>query len=199
MDKKSKTVENNSQKKADKWDLGGDTDSYNDPLLDCIVMLSKVHGHPVSRNVVRSGLPLVNNILTVELFPRAARRAGLSSRVLKQPLEQINPFTLPAILLLEDRRACILVSVDSEENSLTVVFPETGIGQEKVLFDEINKKYTGFAIFVRPEYRIQEQNVEEQVETPKNWFWGVIFKSWRIYRDVLFASFFINVFKTNIG
>jgi ABC-type multidrug transport system fused ATPase/permease subunit len=28
----------------------------------------------------------------------------------------------------------------------------------------------------------------------KHWFWGTIFKSWRIYRDVLVASFLINVF-----
>jgi len=178
---------------AESWKLGGDTDTHNDPLLDCIVMLSRVHGHPVSRNVVRAGLPLVNNALTVELFPRAARRAGLSSRVLRQPIETMNRFTLPAILLLEDRKACVLMDMDHESGMLTVVFPETGIGEEKVSREELEKVYSGFAIFVRPEFRIQEQNVDEQVETPRSWFWGVMFSSWKMYRDVLVASFLINV------
>ena len=185
-----------SKKSTDKenWKLGGDTDTHNDPLLDCIVMLSKVHGHPVSRNVVRAGLPLVNNVLTVELFPRAARRAGLSSRVLRQPLDTINQYTLPAILLLEDRKACVLVDKDPEGETLTVVFSETGIGEEKILREDIEKIYSGFSIFVRPEYKIKEQNIDQQTEAPRSWFWGVLFSSWKMYRDVLVASFFINVF-----
>jgi len=179
---------------AQEWKLGGDTDVHNDPLLDCLVLLSRVHGRPVSRNVVRAGLPLVNNALTVEHFPRAARRAGLSSRVLRQPIATINKLTLPAILLLEGRRACILTDVNMESATLTVVFPETGMGEEKLPLKDVEDIYTGFAIFIRPEYRISEENVEKQVERSRNWFWGVMFSSWRIYRDVLIASFLINVF-----
>ncbi|GAB4342860.1 MAG: type I secretion system permease/ATPase [Desulfobulbaceae bacterium] len=187
------TEENKNIDRMD-WKIGGDTDTHNDPLLDCIVLLSRIHGRPVSRNTVRAGLPLVNNALTVELFPRAARRAALSSRVLRQPLDSVNPFTLPAILLLEDRKACLLMKADPGDDTLTVVFPETGIGEEQLSREELEKAYTGFAIFVRPEYRIENQNIEQQVERPRSWFWGVIFSSWKMYRDVLIASFFINVF-----
>ncbi len=186
--KKKETAKNSD------WKIVGDTDTHSDPLLDCIVLLSKLHGHPVSRNAVRAGLPLVNNALTVELFPRAARRAGMSSRILRQPLNSINLFTLPVILLLEERRACVLVDIDDQEGTLTVIFPETGIGEEKVPFEEIEKMYSGFAVFVRPEYKIHEQNIDQQVETPKSWFWGVLFSSWKMYRDVLIASLLINIF-----
>jgi len=187
-------AENNRETENESWRLGGDTDTHYDPLLDCIVILSKIHGHPVSRNTVRAGLPLVNNVLTVELFPRAARRAGLSSRVLRQPVETINPYTLPAILLLKERKACVLMDLDPGEKILTVVFPETGIGEQQVPFEEFEKLYSGFAIFVRPEFRFEEQNIEEQVDTSRNWFWGVMFSSWKMYRDVLIASFLINIF-----
>lgn len=176
------------------WDIGADTDTHNDPLLDCLVLLSKIHGHPVSRNVVRAGLPLVNNALTVELFSRAARRAALSSRVLKQPLENINIYTLPVILLLAERKACVLVDADQDEQTLTVVFPETGMGEKKVPIQEIEDLYSGYAIFVQPEYKVKDQNIERQVEEPRKWFWGVIFSSWKIYRDVLVASLLINIF-----
>ena len=57
------------------WNLGGDTDTHDDPLLDCLMQLTKLHGRPASRTGLSSGLPLVHNRLTVELFPRAAERA----------------------------------------------------------------------------------------------------------------------------
>ncbi|MHB8809365.1 MAG: type I secretion system permease/ATPase [Desulfobulbaceae bacterium] len=183
-----------STKPQEEWKLGGDTEVHNDPLLDCIVLLARIHGRPVSRNVIRAGLPLINNALTVQLFVRAAKRAGLSSRVLRQALSDINPLTLPAILLLEGHRTCILTALDKETGLLTVIFPETGMGEENIKREEIEKIYTGFAIFVRPLYRIDDQNVEDLVERPQNWFWGVMFSSWRIYRDVLLASLLINIF-----
>lgn len=190
----SNSNKEDSKNSQEEWKLGGDTDVHNDPLLDCIVLLARVHGRPVSRNVIRAGLPLVNNILTVELFPRAAKRAGLSSRVLRQALPTINPLTLPAILLLEGHRACVLTAIDPEAGMLTVIFPEVGMGEEKINIEEVEKIYSGFAIFVRPEFRINNQNVDDQVERPKSWFWGVMFSSWRIYRDVLIASLLINIF-----
>ena len=187
-------MEDSKKQNVDGWKLGGDTDVHNDPLLDCIVQLAKFHGRPVTRNAVRAGLPLVNNALTVELFPRAARRAGLSSRVIRQPLDTVNSLILPAILLLEERKACILTDIQAENETMTVVFPETGMGEKKIALNDLEENYTGFAIFVRPEYRVSEQNVDDQVERPGNWFWGVIFSSRKIYRDVLIASFLINIF-----
>ena len=137
--------------KRARWKVKGESDVYSDPLLDCIVLLAKIHGQPISKNVVRSGLPLVNNLLTVKLFPRAARRAGFSSRVLRQPLDAINPYTLPAILLLKEGKACVIVGIDTEEETVTVIFPETGMGEEKLPREEIEKVYKGYAIFARPE------------------------------------------------
>ncbi len=84
-------------------------DMHDDPLLDCLMQLTKLHGRPAARTGLISGLPLVMNRLTVELFSRAADRADLSSRVVKKPLDQISLLQLPAVLLLNGRQACVLV------------------------------------------------------------------------------------------
>ncbi len=84
------------------WNLGEDTDARDDPLLDCLIQLTKLHGHPASRTVLSAGLPLVHNRLTVELFYRAADRADLASRVLKKPLGKIARLQLPVVLLLHE-------------------------------------------------------------------------------------------------
>lgn len=177
------------------WDLGRDIDAYDDPLLDCLIQITKVHGRPATRTGLVSGLPLVMNRLTVELFSRAADRADLSSRVLQKPLDQISTLQLPAVLLLQGRQACVLASIDAVSDKFRVLLPETAMGEKVIKRAELEKLYTGYTIFVRPKYRLERKSIEERTaESEKNWFWGTFFKSWRIYRDVLVASFLINVF-----
>lgn len=177
------------------WDIGEDTDTYDDPLLDCLVQLTKLHGHPASRTGLRAGLPLVQNRLTVELFYRAADRADLASRVLRKPLKRISSLQLPAVLLLNDRQACLLMEKESGGERFKILLPETGMGEKVVSREELEKLYTGYAIFVHPKFRLERKSIEDlSPGATKNWFWGTIFKHWRIYRDVLVASFLINVF-----
>ncbi|MEN8190850.1 MAG: type I secretion system permease/ATPase [Thermodesulfobacteriota bacterium] len=175
-----------------KWDLGSDTDTIDDPLTDCLAQLSKLHGHPVSKTAIRAGLPLVGNRLTVQLTARAAHRAGLSSRVLNRPLAKMTNLELPTILLLDEQRACILLAINQKNNTLTVLLPETGMGKEEIPMSVMEKSYTGYSIFVHPRYRDRKDSIAERSSKNGNWFWGTLFSSWRIYRDVLMASFLIN-------
>ena len=177
------------------WNTGGDTDTHDDPLLDCLMQLAKLHGRSASRTGLSSGLPLVNNRLTVELFPRAADRTGLSARILHRPLEKIITLQLPAVLLLKDRKACILVDIENGGQQLSLLLPETGMGEKTVTRQELEDLYTGYSIFVRPKFRLERQAIDEiSPSSKRGWFWGTIFESWRIYRDVFVASFLINVF-----
>ncbi len=188
--------ENDAQTPQGDWNLGGDTDSHDDPLLDCLMQLAKLHGRPATRTNLSSGLPLVHNRLTVELFSRAADRAGLSSRILRRSLDRITNMQLPVVLLLNERKACILVAIEDGGRQLRILLPETGMGEKTVTKKELEDIYTGYGIFVRPKFRIDRQTVDEISPTTskRGWFWGTIFESWRIYRDVFIASFLINVF-----
>jgi ATP-binding cassette subfamily C protein LapB len=188
--------EKDKQPPPSQWDIGGDTDTYDDPLLDCLMQLAKLHGRQATRAGLSSGLPLVHNRLTVELFSRAADRTGLSSRVLHRPLEKIGNLQLPVILLLKNRKACVLVAIEDEGKQLRILLPETGMGEETVAKQEMEGLYTGYGIFVRPKFRMDRQTVEEisPQTSGRGWFWGTIFESWRIYRDVFLASFLINLF-----
>ncbi|KPK25414.1 MAG: ABC transporter [Desulfobacterales bacterium SG8_35_2] len=188
--------EKDTKKPQSGWDLGGTTDTNDDPLLDCLMQLAKLHGRQATRTGLSSGLPLVHNRLTVELFARAADRAGLSARVLRRSLERISSLQLPAVLLLKDRKACVLVAIDEADQQFRILLPETGMGEKTVTKQELEDLYTGYGIFVRPKFRMERQTVEKMSPTSsgKGWFWGTIFESWRIYRDVFLASFLINVF-----
>ncbi|MBW2505692.1 MAG: type I secretion system permease/ATPase, partial [Deltaproteobacteria bacterium] len=177
------------------WNLGGDIDAHDDPLLDCLMQLAKLHGRSATRTSLSTGLPLVHNRLTVELFARAADRAGLAARVLHRPLERISNLQLPIVLLLQDRKACVLVDIADGGGRFKILMSETGMGEKTVTRQELEEIYTGYSIFVRPKFRLEKEVVDKiRLGSERGWFWGTLFEHWRVYRDVFVASLLINVF-----
>ena len=82
---------------------------HHDPLLDCLVEMTRIHGRPSTRAALTAGLPMPKAGLTPSLFARAASRAGFSSKVVRRALDKIDATLLPVILLLEGNEACVLL------------------------------------------------------------------------------------------
>ncbi|HXK58166.1 MAG TPA: ABC transporter transmembrane domain-containing protein, partial [Gammaproteobacteria bacterium] len=53
---------------------------------------------------------------------------------------------------------------------------------------------SGYTIFVRPRHQFDKRTPSLLKVHSRHWFWGTLFNSWRIYRDVLVASLLINLF-----
>lgn len=176
------------------WRLSHDSDVIDDPLSDCLVILAKLYGRQVSRTTLRAGLPLTDDRLTVKVSARAAQRAGLASRVLRRPLAKMTNLELPCILLLKENMAVVLIRLDAKGKTATVLRPESGGGENTIDLDELAARYVGYALFASPEFQPEKQSVAEMSGTRRHWFWSTLLSSWRIYRDVLLASFLINVF-----
>ncbi|MFV0436501.1 MAG: type I secretion system permease/ATPase [Desulfopila sp.] len=174
--------------------LSLDVEYADDSLAECLLYLGKIFQLPVSRTGIRAGLPLVDNRLTVELFSRAADRAGMAARLVKKPLEKIHGLELPTVLLLKDGEACLLSAIDPGNQTATVIWPQTGFGESVLDIAELGQQYMGYALFVRPKFRLDRQLDDEVRVEEKSWFWGTLLSSWRIYRDVLLASLLINIF-----
>ena len=121
------------------WKIAQNQDIHEDPLLDCLIILTKTYGRNISKASLCAGLPLVQNRLTVELFSRAAHRADLSSRTLEKSLDEIGSIQLPAIMLLHDRQACILVEKNSTLNQYRILVPQSGSGEKIVSREELEK------------------------------------------------------------
>jgi len=180
--------------KPEDWQQHLTPETIDDPLTDCLLQLGKLYNLPVSRTGLRAGLPLVENRLTVELFARAADRAGMVARLLKRPLKKMSGLELPAVLLLKDGQACLLSAIDHGAQRATVLLAGAGLGEADLDLAEVEQNYSGFTFFVRPKFR-KDRQLDQHLRTEeKNWFWGALFSSWRIYRDVLLASLLINIF-----
>ncbi len=167
-------------------------DVIEDPLLKCLMHLTQQNHRPLSAQALRDGLPVENSKLTPKLFVRAAKRAGFSSKIVKRGLRSISPLTLPAVLLLNNDDACILQEIDQNTDEAILIFPDSGM--KRIAMATLEEQYTGVAIFLNLEYHFTERVSKVLDQKEGHWFWGTIWRSARIYRDVLIASFLINLF-----
>ena len=109
---------------------------HPDPLLDCLVEICRLFGQAASRATLSAGMPLVGGRMTLELADRAVARAGMSAKLQRLALDEIDPAALPVTLILKDNRACVLTGWNADRTQARVLLPETGQGSVS-LFDLI--------------------------------------------------------------
>ena len=166
------------------------TQSLNDPLAACLAQVARLLGHPMSAQALVTGLPIDAAGLTPALFARAAERAGLSARSIAIALERFPKLSLPAVLLLKDRNACVLVA--RGESIATIVTAE---GIDKTLpTAELAKDYEGTAIAVSRAVRFEAGTGSERILATHHWFWGTLARAWPLYGEVAAASVLVNIF-----
>jgi ATP-binding cassette subfamily C protein LapB len=172
-----------------------------DPLLDCLVEVCRLHGQAASRASLSAGLPLGKDgklggkaLLTLDLAERAAARAGLSAKLQRLPLARVDNAALPAILILKDNHACVLMGWDATGTTARVLLPETAQGSISMPRADLEARYTGVALFVRPHFRFDARTPEVRTVAARHWFWSALLEQRFVYRDVLWAALLVNFF-----
>jgi ATP-binding cassette subfamily C protein LapB len=168
-----------------------------DPLLDCLVEVCRLHGQAATRASLSAGLPLGTSgkgLLTLELAERAASRAGMSAKLQRLPLQRVDDAALPAILILKDNQACVLLGWEGGGEIARVLLPETAQGSIRIGRGELEVRYTGVVLFVRPHFRFDARTPEVRSVKARHWFWSALTEQRFVYRDVLWAALLINFF-----
>jgi ATP-binding cassette subfamily C protein LapB len=165
---------------------------HPDPLLDCLVEVCRLHGVGASRASLSAGLPLVAGRLTLELAERAAARVGMSARLQRLPLAELDASALPAVLILNGNKACVLQGFGNE--GARVLLPETGQGSITLPLDELAKRYSGVVLFVRPHFRFDQRTPVQRGTRRGHWFWTAVLAQRFVYRDVMLAALLVNLF-----
>lgn len=190
----SQENQNQFEAASTEFDLKQKDTDFDSPLLDCLVIYTKLNREPYSRDSLTSGLPLDPKNITPEIFQRAAARAKLEATFKKRKLEKISNLVLPCILILSDNRACILEQIDLENKTASIILPEAEEGVTQISVDKLQEQYLGFAVYLtRKTY--DEKRTENLLGLEGgHWFWQTLWSSRSIYRDVLIASIVINIF-----
>lgn len=183
----------NASEKVEQWTISASQRVIVDPLLDCLVLLTEHFGNPCSSDSLAAGLPLSGAILTPDLLPQAASRAGLAAKLSRKGLNQLSPMLLPCILLLKDQKACILRELDIEQDKAIIQLPETG-GEEKLTIEYLESLYVGYLFLVKQEYRGDMGFDVYLHDNKSHWLVQTLKDCTPIYRDALIASVLVNIF-----
>lgn len=170
-----------------------------DSLLHSLIYVSRFYGLSNSPEALMSGLPLPDGKLTPLLFPRAAERAGLiaKERTAKEKNAALNSITdlvLPAVLLIGENEACVLLSMDEQSRQAEIVSPTNEFVATTVTLDELEQEFSGRYFLLKRQFHFDQRSPEILKTRKGHWFWSTIAESRSIYRDVLIASILINIF-----
>ncbi|WP_455921307.1 type I secretion system permease/ATPase [Pseudomonas putida] len=165
--------------------------SFDDPLLDGLLILCKLHGCAVSRASLSAGLPLAQQRMSAELLPRAAARASLSARLLRRELSSISALNLPVLLMLKGGRCAVLRRLGEDGRALILPSEAEG-GEQWVSLEELAAEYSGEALFARPRHELEDlrQPLMPRVHA---WFRDTLKLSRWLYSDAILASLMINL------
>ena len=166
-----------------------------DSLLESLVFLSTYYQRTASRESLLSGLPIHNKSMTIKDFMLSSKRIGLISKVVTRELKGISKLALPVVLILNKERSCVLLDIDFDKNEARVILPGLSEGETVMPVDQLHSEFTGQVIIIKPTYSFENKISRDIViPEPKKWFWGALKYNLPIYKRVIVAAIFINLF-----
>jgi len=164
-----------------------------DALLSCLVILTRIFGNPRSPAALAASLPIAEEGMTPDLFVRAADRAGLSANKIRRPFDKIQPINLPAVLLLTEKRAVVMLTAP-KKGMVEIATPDNLDGSQTVPVELVSQLYTGQMLLVRPKIRLDTRSADLTEAPPRNWFWSEVLKFTPLYLEVILSALLINLF-----
>ncbi len=180
-----------------------------DPVLACIELLCSRQGSPLPAAVLGAGLGLRQDgrVDPTQLL-QAAQAHGLLAQFSPVALDKISAFALPVVLLLQDGSACVLLrcptspSVKGQSKSqanaptadlATVLLPESGPTEHEVSWSELQARYGGHALYVKPHRVVDERGDHAPEVKATSWFWDILARYKSYYLHVGLATVVVNV------
>jgi ATP-binding cassette subfamily C protein LapB len=164
-----------------------------DHLSDALIFLAAFHGRALSRDALVAGLPILDGRLSVSLFDRAARRAGLEVEAIKRSLADIPALVLPAVLIMRDGSTRVMLERGVDARHSKVVDPSEGTSATPRPLGADAADYLGYAFLVRPLATADARVIAAGDLPSEHWFWAVVRRFWSNYGHVALAAFIINM------
>nr|WP_321265412.1 type I secretion system permease/ATPase [uncultured Sulfurimonas sp.] len=182
---------------------------FKDPILECLVIFTKLYNRPFSAEALVADLPVepgrsipklfsLDSKVANSAFSRAAQRAGFSSKLVNYSFKDISPLLLPVILILKGdkngEKACILTEISPDKKHAKIILPELDGGENWISSEALEEEYINFAYLIKPDHSYKDAHKRILKHEKRHWFWGTLAYSRGVYSDVIIASFLINIF-----
>jgi ATP-binding cassette subfamily C protein LapB len=176
----------------------------NDVLVQAIVWLTRHHGRERSAQSLLAGVPLAG-AMGPDQAVRVLRDAGFNAGLIQRRIADIHSLLLPAVLLLRNGDACIVVARQAGEDGAAlydVVMPGPQSHAVKAREAELGAEYTGIALVASPRpqaARTAERDNDALRDPGSHWLWGTLRRFIPYYRSALIAALLSNVLMLATG
>lgn len=166
-----------------------------DYLLKSLSIICRLHGKNQTPEALKVGLPIKDGLMSLDLISRAMGNVNILVKERFTKNYKLPTHITPALLVLKEGRYCILVDMDVKNRVASVIYPHTNeVNIQSVSLKSIFDEFSGTYFIFKNEYEFDSRAPNILSTNKKHWFWSTIWLSKVIYRDVLIASLFINLF-----
>ena len=166
--------------------------SEADSLSLCLEFLTRYFGDPRPAAAIAGDLPHVDGKLTLGGFLQAADRVHLATQIVAVRINAIPALALPAILLLRDGGACLLVKCTG--GMATIVGPMFSDGVRTIELAQLELSYAGRAVYVRPRFQFEAATDLLDLPPTRSWLWQTLRQDWGIFLQAALATAMVNLF-----
>jgi ATP-binding cassette subfamily C protein LapB len=171
----------------------------HDALLHSMVFLTRHHGNQRSADSLLDGMP-IDGLLNPDQAVRVMRAAGYNAGLMQRDIGHIHALLLPAILLLRNGDACVLVrrhdTPRGQSPLCEIVMPGPEFHTCKATEAELEQEYLGFALVATPlpEEAAGVSSRDTALLSPNgHWLWGTLRRFIPYYRSAMLAALLSNV------
>jgi ATP-binding cassette subfamily C protein LapB len=170
------------------WNL---PDAPRDPLAASLAEAMRLSGRDVASEVLTQGLALpADGRLTPALAVVAAEAHGMRAQMSRRPLSEISEASLPAVLLLHGREACVLLA-RNVDGAFRIHRPSHASDPLTISGDALRDSYAGHVVLLRREAEAAGETTG--TTSDRHWLWGAVRQHWPEYTQVILASVLINL------
>lgn len=163
-----------------------------DPLLECLAFLTGHYGRSKSSSAITAGLAYDETDMSPQLFCEAAERLGIKAQIVKkQTIADIPEAVCPAVLVMKDGSAFVMVS--RKDDKAQLFCPQKG-DKTQITLDALADNYAGFAIYTQPCPEFTAPQDADNEDADRHWFWSIIHENKGTYAIVMIGAVFINLF-----
>jgi ATP-binding cassette, subfamily C, bacterial LapB len=175
------------------WDLD------NDALAHALGWLTRHHGRERTVESLLAGQPISERVGPDQAV-RVLREAGFSAGLVQRRVAEINPMLMPAVLLLRQGDAAIVVARHADDATrYDIVMPGREHHACAATEAELEAEYSGVALVCTPELQAatpRRETAEEALlnaDPSSHWLWGTLRRFAPYYRSALLAAALSNV------
>ena len=161
-----------------------------DPALACFVLLARFLGVPADPQQIGHDRGQGDDPYTLEDLSRIAKKLGLVSRIRRCDADELHKMPLPAVAPLADGDAAVILKVEDGLDEPRVLVQHADRERPEIwTATELRERFTGRLLLMTARDRVAGEARPFDI----SWFIPALVKYRKPLRDVLVASFFVQV------